>query len=79
MSFHYLLDEFAQKEYDVAVEWYLQKSLKACSNFVFEVENTIQLICDNPKRWRNEYKHFRELGLKNSLMLLFMLSKKLLN
>lgn len=28
------------------------------------MEHTLQLICDNPKRWRNEYRHYRELGLK---------------
>ncbi len=37
MSFQYLLDESARKDYDIAVEWYLSKSLKTTNNFVLEV------------------------------------------
>lgn len=64
MSYQFVLHDLAQKDYEIAVDWYARKSLKAVNNLIFEVENTIQLICDNPKRWRNEYKHFRELGIK---------------
>jgi len=64
MSYRYILHEQAQQEYDVAVEWYAARSIKAAENLIIEVEHALQLICDNPDRWRNEYKHYRELGIK---------------
>jgi plasmid stabilization system protein ParE len=64
MSYSYVLLELAQQEYEITVEWYASKSIKAAENFIAELENTLQLICNNPKRWRNEYKHYRELGVK---------------
>lgn len=64
MSCHYILHELAQQDYDKAVEWYATKSIKAAENLIIEVEHALQLICDNPDRWRNEYKQFRELGVK---------------
>ena len=64
MSYRYLLHELAQQDYDMAVEWYANRSIKSAENLVIEVENTLQLICDNPDRWRNEYKHYRELGVR---------------
>lgn len=68
-SFTLLIHELAQNDYEIALTWYLKKSLEAANNFIIKIENTIELICDNPKRWRNEYKHFRELGLKKILTL----------
>ncbi len=60
----FILHEQAQQDYDAAVEWYAERSIKAATNLIAEVEYALQLICDNPDRWRNEYKHFLELGLK---------------
>ena len=28
------------------------------------MDDTLELICNHPMRWRNEYKDFYELGLK---------------
>ena len=64
MSYSYTLHELAQQDYETAVEWYAARSIKAADNLITEVESALQSICDNPGRWRNEYKHFRELGLK---------------
>lgn len=65
MSYSYVLQELAQQDYEITVEWYASKSIKSAENFIAEAEHAFQLICNNPKRWRNEYKHYRELGLKN--------------
>ena len=64
MSYHYFFHEAAQEEYEDAVLWYLDKSKKVVQDFTAEVDNTLQLICENPIRWRNEYKDYFELSLK---------------
>lgn len=63
MSYHYKLHPTAQEDYESSVSWYLKRSLKAASNFVETVENAFDYICDDPKRNRNEYKHYYELSL----------------
>lgn len=65
MSYSYVLHELAQQDYEITVECYASKSIKSAENFIAEVEHSLQLICNNPKRWRNEYKHYRELGVKH--------------
>jgi plasmid stabilization system protein ParE len=64
MSFDYLFLETAQKEYEEAIEWYQQRSQSAAENFVLSVQETLELICNNPERWRNEYSNYHELGVK---------------
>jgi plasmid stabilization system protein ParE len=64
MSYHYILHESAQEDYEVALRWYAERSLKATENFIIAVDDTLSLICDHPVRWRNEYKFFYELGVK---------------
>ncbi len=32
--------------------------------FIEEIDNTLELICQYPERWRNPYKNFHELSLK---------------
>jgi plasmid stabilization system protein ParE len=64
MSYHYVLHEKAQQEYEEAIEWYIARSIKAAENLILRVEYTLKQICDNPVRWRNEYKNYRELGVK---------------
>lgn len=64
MSYSYLFHESAQEDYEEALQWYLERSEKAALNFVTAIDTTIQKICDHPVRWRNEYKHFYELGVK---------------
>ncbi|WP_276501516.1 type II toxin-antitoxin system RelE/ParE family toxin [Terrimonas pollutisoli] len=64
MSYRHILHPLAQQEYEEAVEWHAAKSIKAAENLILEIERGLQLICDNPDRWRNEYKDYRELGVK---------------
>lgn len=65
MSFHYILHESAQADYETSLKWYVDRSRQAAENFVTAVENGLQLICNNPTRWRNTYSHFYEINLKN--------------
>lgn len=64
MSYTYHFLSVAQNEYEDAVHWYLEKSRIAAVNFISEVDRTLSQICDNPLRWRNEYKDFYEKPLK---------------
>jgi plasmid stabilization system protein ParE len=64
MSYPYVLLANAQEEYESAIAWYAARSIKAAENLITEIENTIQLICDNPNRWRNTYKQYQELYLR---------------
>jgi plasmid stabilization system protein ParE len=52
MSYHYILHETAQEDYEVALRWYAERSLKATENFIIAVDDTLSLICDHPVRWR---------------------------
>ena len=60
-----MLHEDAQKDYESSLEWYAYRSLIAAENFIIAVENALLLICEHPERWRNTYKNFHELGLKD--------------
>lgn len=64
MSYAYVFHEVAQREYEAAVVWYAERSIKAAENFIAAVDHALELICAHPDRWRNEYGHYRELGLK---------------
>jgi plasmid stabilization system protein ParE len=64
MSYTYVLHEYAQQDYESSFQWYLERSLPAAENFVAAVDDTLKLICDNPSRWRNQYKNYYELNLK---------------
>jgi len=64
MIYKYILHEYAQKDYEGSIKWYLKRSSQAADNFIKAVDNTLKLICDDPTRWRNTYKNFHELGLR---------------
>lgn len=64
MNYEYIYDQIALREYIDAIRWYKSKSDKAAVNFVKEVTDRIKIICDNPLRFRNLYKNFRETSLK---------------
>lgn len=64
MSYRYVLHEIAQQDYEEALKWYADRNLQAAENFIIAVDKALQLICEHPTRWRNEYKHHYELGVK---------------
>ena len=64
MSYSYILNEHAQKDYEQSLKWYMKRSVDAAKKFVVAIDNALQLICDNPTRWRNKYKNFHEISLK---------------
>lgn len=64
MPFKYILLEDAQIDYEDSLQWYAIRSNQAAMNFIKAVDVALQLICANPKRWRNTFKNYHELGLK---------------
>jgi plasmid stabilization system protein ParE len=50
MSYRYILHPLAQQDYEKAVEWYAARNIKAAENLIIEMEQALQLICDNPDR-----------------------------
>jgi len=53
----------AQEEYESSIGWYNERSWLAGDQFIEAVDYALQLICEHPYRWRNEYSKFYELGL----------------
>ena len=64
MSYAYILHKHAQNDYEQSLEWYMGRSVDAAEKFVLAIDNALQLICNNPTRWRNKYKNFHEISLK---------------
>ncbi|MBK8522602.1 MAG: type II toxin-antitoxin system RelE/ParE family toxin [Ferruginibacter sp.] len=64
MAFKYILLEGAQIDYEESLQWYTVRSGTAAVNFIKAMEAAMNLICANPKRWRNKYKNYHELGLR---------------
>lgn len=64
MSYRHNYHQEALDEYKEAVAWYKKRSEMAAENFVKEINEAIELICENPTRYRNTYKNFREISLK---------------
>ena len=64
MSYQSLYSPVALIEYKDAVTWYDVRSKKAAENFVLAVKEKIKTICEDPLRYRNIYKYFRETPLK---------------
>jgi plasmid stabilization system protein ParE len=42
----------------------MERSEAAAKNLITEFKSRIEAICDNPLRYRNTYKNFRETSLK---------------
>jgi plasmid stabilization system protein ParE len=64
MSYQHIYTPVALVEYKDAVSWYDVRSKKASENFVITVREKIKSICENPSRYKNVYKYYRETSLK---------------
>lgn len=54
----------AQREYQIAVAWYQQRSQSAARRFVAEVERVVSVIAAQPDRFGWYDDEFREAGLR---------------
>jgi plasmid stabilization system protein ParE len=64
VRYTYIFEPKALTEYKEAVAWYNERSETATKNLVNEVKTRIELICNDPSRYPNRYKFFRETSLK---------------
>ena len=64
MSYKYRFSKDALKERDEIVAWYAEQSEQATKKFVVELDEIMSKICLAPFRYRNTYKHFREVYWK---------------
>lgn len=63
MDYKVSFSERASKEYYASLAWYKERSFQAAENFIKAVNDTLDKIADDPKRYRNTYKNFFEVGL----------------
>jgi len=62
----------AAAEYDAAFDWYLARSPDAALRFDSEVDNALQQIVDNPRRWASgTYRTRRYLLRKFPFLLIY--------
>jgi plasmid stabilization system protein ParE len=64
MSYKYVYTPDALRDYSESVSWYTLRSSRAAENFITEVKEKIKLICNNPDKFKNRYKNFKETSLK---------------
>lgn len=64
MPYQYILHENAQSEYETSLAWYKERSELAARNFILAIDYSLELICNSPTQWRNEYKNYYELNVK---------------
>jgi hypothetical protein len=67
--YKYVLHERSREDYETSLKWYTERSRMAAENFITAVDDALQLIGAHPAKWRNTYKNYHELGLKNTLLL----------
>ncbi len=64
MGYSYIILAAAQEELESSINWYLERSYVSAEHFLDSFSDTVELICDHPYRWRNEYSYYHELNLK---------------
>ena len=64
MAFTYVLRPQAQNEYEDSLLWYLERSISTAENFIDQLENTFELLCENPFLGKCTYRNFYELKIK---------------
>ena len=64
MSYQYIYERSALNEYKEAILWYKERSEIASKNFITAIKERLHFICEDPMRYRNLYKYFRETSLK---------------
>jgi plasmid stabilization system protein ParE len=63
MSYRIAYQQRAIIEYEIATAWYKERSKQAAENFETAVNEKINLLRENPKRYKKTYREFREIQL----------------
>lgn len=64
MAYALQIKEEAKKEIIEATHWYAQITKGLEIKFIYQLENVINTIRNNPKIYKRVYKHFRQAALK---------------
>jgi plasmid stabilization system protein ParE len=64
MSYAIGFQQKALTEYEQAVTWYVEKSRQAAGNFESALNERIDLLREDPGRYKQTYKQFREVSIK---------------
>ena len=64
MTYSYVLRPQAQNEYEDSFIWYLDRSLSTAENFINQIQNTFDLLCENPFLGKCTYRNVYELRVK---------------
>ena len=64
MSYIIVYQERALIEYEIAIEWYSERSERAALNFEKAVNRQIDSLRSDPVSYKKTYKQFREISLK---------------
>jgi plasmid stabilization system protein ParE len=62
--FDFFIQEEAQRDIEESVLWYDERSRQATDNFLIEINNALQKICENPDCGTNKYKNYYDFRLK---------------
>ena len=64
MAYIYILLPETENEYQDSILWYLERSVSTAENFISQVENTLDLLCENPFLGKCTYRNIYELKVK---------------
>lgn len=64
MSFSIAYQSRAKTEYELATQWYRERSESAAENFELAVQEKINILRTSPGRFKRSYKQFHEVALK---------------
>jgi len=56
--------EIAAEEYADAIKWYEDKSTAAAEGFIRAVDDKLDSISDNPKKYKNLFRNYYEVSTK---------------
>lgn len=63
MKYHIVYDPLAIEEYLDSIEWYKEQSEITAKEFITEVRNSIEIISNNPFRYKQDRKKYRQYSL----------------
>jgi plasmid stabilization system protein ParE len=63
MSYSVAYQQRAINEYEEAAAWYRERSVQAAENFEIAVKEKIDILRNDPTRYRKTYQEFREVKL----------------
>jgi len=64
MAYVYILLPEAENDYQDSILWYLERSVSAADNFINQIENTLDILSENPFLGKCTFRNIYELKVK---------------